>query len=1136
MAYIKKLKDNELVGGKNNTDVYPITSAKAVFDSENTSQEEINELIYESMGGKDKLGDPLVKTISVNGGRKNSPDKNGNVNITVSGGSGGGSSEGGSEIDSKSSIYYGTVPPVDETLLWINTEDAGEYDWTEPPTDLDEVKEDIKALRSSVNKLKTLMTHGIINGDATTSARTDIMSETDTATNPETGDSEEIELDPNVLDYEPTVPNLSIKHDTVRNFKANLQNLVQYEIVYYTDQKRLAIYLGDGVFAGISGSSGGSGGGISEEDLLSIYLEYLGLTDNKGNEYRLKIIDGKLTLVNPERELGSLTDGVYVSNRLFINTVFCGGDGTKTDYKSCDYNFVELANGSTQDINLNGLYLLYTDCVYNENNGYNWEVLPLQGTIKAGSTYLVRGAQCSAKTNTTIINVPEPDLNWYDSTGKLVKFNQGKCTFYLCWGSNGLIYNDAGSLISPQYVNAPYAAAAKKGYIDSVGFGANSSSEGGSPVAVVAGDNWDDVLFFRWFMLDPVSQANKAYDARKSNARWSYVNFKREANESREGNPLYYYSEEAKHAYIPMSSVMHKNIFAVHTKFSAEKPNMVNITFGMQATYKDASHKATRCFNWISVGYYDEYIEYKLTSAQQWTRVYSITENDTDPTITPFLHYYKRLRWVTPNNTAVTTHKVIIKNLDAGEYIYRVGRDNDVTYGTDTEYHFKVYSDTQVSEFTFVQTTDQQAFNWLEYQAWKKANWYIANTETDALFTINTGDITQNGNRENEWMDYWDGRQYTRDLEEMFTIGNNDLCGVDSSALGTGAEGSFKINHVNCLRYYTFELDPENIPDFTFPADGEQQYPIYSLYSFNFGNFHFVSINSELTKNTGTCHGISSSDSQAFVMTANKHIEDWFKKDLQLWKGISDETEPVDCSKCIVYMHEMPFTIVTEDFMASKSERSGSHINTLDGYGSYRWSRLLKQYGIKLVIGGHKHTYSLSKHIYDAPADYIDSNHQINSNVDLMGEVSASASRMPVIQVTEASEINSIVDGVYARYELVSDYSAPLYVMSQATGYKLVSNKEQPSRVPMIPWLDNYFPVNSGNKENFEQHYPTYVRYDLTDSQITVTAKQVTNIYVNTSTKATYNINSQPTAAVEERQITCNVGGEYENDKLIISL
>ena len=88
----------------------------------------------------------------------------------------------------------------------------------------------------------------------------------------------------------------------------------------------------------------------------------------------------------------------------------------------------------------------------------------------------------------------------------------------------------------------------------------------------------------------------------------------------------------------------------------------------------------------------------------------------------------------------------------------------------------------------------------------------------------------------------------------------------------------------------------------------------------------------------------------------------------------------------------------------------------------------------------------------------------------------------------------------------------------------------------MIPWLDNYFPVNSGNKENFEQHYPTYVRYDLTDSQITVTAKQVTNVYVNTSTKATYNINSQPTAAVGERQITCNVNGEYENDKLIISL
>lgn len=41
MAYIKRLKDNELVGGTDNTDVYPLTTAKAVYDGPDT-QEEIN--------------------------------------------------------------------------------------------------------------------------------------------------------------------------------------------------------------------------------------------------------------------------------------------------------------------------------------------------------------------------------------------------------------------------------------------------------------------------------------------------------------------------------------------------------------------------------------------------------------------------------------------------------------------------------------------------------------------------------------------------------------------------------------------------------------------------------------------------------------------------------------------------------------------------------------------------------------------------------------------------------------------------------------------------------------------------------------------------------------------------------------
>ena len=42
MAYIKKLKNNELVGGTDNTDVYPITSTEAVYGPDNKNQKDVN--------------------------------------------------------------------------------------------------------------------------------------------------------------------------------------------------------------------------------------------------------------------------------------------------------------------------------------------------------------------------------------------------------------------------------------------------------------------------------------------------------------------------------------------------------------------------------------------------------------------------------------------------------------------------------------------------------------------------------------------------------------------------------------------------------------------------------------------------------------------------------------------------------------------------------------------------------------------------------------------------------------------------------------------------------------------------------------------------------------------------------------
>lgn len=51
MAYIKKLKENELVGGKDITDVYPISSTQAIYrqDPEGLAPENVPQLLEESL-------------------------------------------------------------------------------------------------------------------------------------------------------------------------------------------------------------------------------------------------------------------------------------------------------------------------------------------------------------------------------------------------------------------------------------------------------------------------------------------------------------------------------------------------------------------------------------------------------------------------------------------------------------------------------------------------------------------------------------------------------------------------------------------------------------------------------------------------------------------------------------------------------------------------------------------------------------------------------------------------------------------------------------------------------------------------------------------------------------------------------
>ena len=486
---------------------------------------------------------------------------------------------------------------------------------------------------------------------------------------------------------------------------------------------------------------------------------------------------------------------VYVDHLLCINSIACEGT-------MCSHNYVELGNGSKKDINLNGLYLLYTDCSkrLESDIGYVWQYLPLTGVIKAGSTFVIRGKQ----TNTikgSMIKVDSYDMEWD------IEFKQNKAAFYLCAGDSFKPLLESNSLGNPWEANLI-------GYIDSCGFGAEAPAEGNSPLLV--NDNWNDIIFVRWFMFETAKQGTKAFAKRKTKDLWTYIDLTK--NTTKAGNSIqYYYSDNIKLKYTPKaSSKMYKN-----------------------------------------------------------------------------------------------------KDIDSDK-----------------------------------------------------------------------GDIT-------------------------------------------------------------------------------------------------------------------------FAQAVNAAIEEWFIKDLKLWK--QTEEFPTGCEKCIVYTHDAPFSIVTYDFMnTSTTARAGSKLNTINNNGTYRFSRLFKKMGIRLVMAGHKHTYGISKPIYDAPIEYLEGN-KASSAVDILsGEITTDMSRKPVIQVLRQDQVQV---NNFARYEVVENITAPTYVTCQATGYKLISNKEQPSgNAYRIPWLLAYFPAatsSSNPKENTAQHKPMYIKYDVSDTNIKITAVQINGIWEVDSSSTKYDFNNQ---------------------------
>lgn len=969
--------------------------------------------------------------------------------------------------------------------------------------------------------------------------------------------------------------------------------------------------------------------------------------------------------------------GIY-SDRLKIGSLY---NPLKTDtIHGCTHSYIELENTSDEDFALKGCYLHYT---WPGETKQEISHLALDGVIPAGGTYLIRGARFADDNDVNaFIKVKSFDQEWYHE-GSILSFEVDNTKTYsaeqgygfcLTYGNtfNGLELTPKTSLVKTSKPNdsdssfpgiqitesnkATYPYILNQNFIDGIYvYKAVSSSDGTGYWATYTLGITENTLYRNMFELDPAKQAFQAFTTKDSSrARWAKATDCMILDLSKEYITFPHTDEPYAIAnYTPKASFEKKNVCTGKTDLNHDKPNMVSCSFGVDI-YK------TRCFNWVSYGYFDEYIWFKKKGEEQWSKnymsyipvhkvsvsklteqrdsgsevtgylmnltvedtgffagtslknfkkltdakhsvlisglniTYSATSSTYSATISVedrgkinigseyILHEDKDDTWASNthkkffspeltngaysrmtgrfpgNGSFFTSHKVILNISDSTvvsptEYVYVVGRadkeGNPDPKHTSEEMSFTLYPTTYKTRI--YQITDQQGFHWIEYQVWaaaaKKINDKIKEDQVSNQIIpiiVNTGDVTQNGTRINEWLDYYSGGySLFSHLEQANVVGNNDLCNTNISILGTGDDvgksNSYYFHLFNCYEVNE-EVFVPMIKNISSPTTPSKYVP--SLYYFDSNTDRFLFVNSEITEvNCKSWFGLEYEGKTVNAYTgyqideaangAYAKVDGFTTIYTMIWRIFNDaktKNKPV-----IATMHELPFTVITNESLlntAKKVNRSlsnsgalvGSHLNmisknevsaeTKTPKGLYWFSRLLEYFGVKLCIGGHKHTYTCS---YPVRENYVYGEGSKNSSKtkpmdmpetlenDTANFISGSEdlSKFPLVKRSALPPRND--EGFYPYTPTPDLTGGVVYFMCQATGYKLTSNKELPSQNQSYTWIlpKTTTKFNSSNntysdKPSAEQKYPMFSIVEVNSGSYSVKLARITNIMV----------------------------------------
>ena len=691
---------------------------------------------------------------------------------------------------------------------------------------------------------------------------------------------------------------------------------------------------------------------------------------------------------------------------LFINQMYGGGTETAgTAETAVSHSFVELYNNSDIDINLKGLYLNY------KAKAGAWKSLPLRGIIPAHCSFLVRGgAHYNINSDLVRLKIKEYDQSWdqqFASEGFSMFLTIGPC-------EEDIPIKYTKSSVDNSIIGA------HQQWIDVLGAGGTTDDQ---TVPLFDGDK-----FIMGMSKNTAVRRLTFFNNKSSLADCEIIDYKT-------------CNVDAYRPRCTKDGVWRENVS--ETPIKNNIPNMVNMGFG-----KD---EFTRTFTWQSTDFDKGYLKYRKDGENVWTTV----EAESDV--------------ITQYEKQVQVHHVIIRNLTPGTYYYKVGTTG--YYSDEEAFDVKDYSS---SGFKFLWTTDQQGWNRSEYKMWDEAFKRIKHYEYTAGvpnfdFHLNTGDMSQNGNRYFEWKYYFDSADDTvKNMPHMCTIGNNDL---------VEKKYGYVYDYYNTLDGAPGLADVSPFDKFASSGYGspaeERNEKMVSTCSWTLGGFcHFLNINS----NTEYMYEGLTTDQ--FLTKQCAFIE----KDLQ---EIAEKRASGEIKWVIVYMHLSPMSIVRTKRLQ-------------------RFIPIFEKYKVDFVLCGHNHTYSRSIPVYSGymgDLSYSNGKYTTAQYNDYVTK-DAGTSNLKIVDETQqnGTDINREPDPV----------NGTRYIMCQGTGSKL-SGKEKAivftegqiedkhmtrdwegegagANVVLRPWWYAYagkLPVQ-----------PTYIIANITPEQVEFTGYYITDLAI----------------------------------------